>query len=176
LSDGEQSQTSYPHEKTGNTISNSDNQQDSSAFREQTDKKEADVWLNSSQPNLSDGVESDRTIPPDGDSDKAQVSKSIRKCPRALLLSVGYACDCGRLYQTNFKKSTIVVQKENMFFEHVDFRVHTFLVHCDKCDNDREFSVNNLEAEDGMMSILCSRCSPNRKGLLDVHTGEVTWL
>jgi hypothetical protein len=170
---GAQNQANYSPEKIENSQSNNANY-DPSDFMEQT-KEATDVLLNSPQTSFS-GRESERTVSQITDSSKETAVKSVRRGQRALVLSVEYVCGCGRLYQTNFKKSTIVVQKESEFFEHVDFRAHTFLIHCDKCDNDHEVLVNTLETEDGVVSIFCKRCNPNRKGLLDVNTLEVTWL
>jgi len=109
-----------------------------------------------------------------GDSD-SEGARRARKDRVASLLAVGYNCDCGRLYHVHFKKMHVAAQKENLLFEHIDFKKRTFLVHCDQCDNDHEFTVDSVEAENGVVSIFCCRCDPNRKGLLDA-TGEVTWL
>ncbi|MDR0373116.1 MAG: ParB/RepB/Spo0J family partition protein [Nitrososphaerota archaeon] len=170
----QQNQAHYLPEKTGHSNSNIANQ-DSSAPMEQTKEvADDDVLLNSSRSSFS-GFESEGMVSQVDASDKGRVYRGVRRGQYALLLSVGFTCDCGRLHQANFKKLTIVVQKENLLFEHVDFLVHTFLVHCDNCDNDHEVTVNNLEAETGVVSIFCCRCSPNRRGLLDVNTLEVTW-
>jgi len=92
---------------------------------------------------------------------------------QALLVAVSYLCDCGRQYHANFKKSSIVVQKQNLLFEHVDYVPHTFLTHCSKCSSDHEFVIDNAKRE--VSQIYCRRCKPPREGLLDVNTGEVTW-
>ena len=108
-----------------------------------------------------------------------QLSKPIierkRETQQALLIEVSYDCECGRHYRANFKNLSIVTQKQNMLFEHVDMKPRTFYVHCDKCNSDHEFAVDGVENE--TKHILCRRCKPlPRKGILDVNTGEVTWL
>ncbi|MCL2287985.1 MAG: ParB/RepB/Spo0J family partition protein [Candidatus Bathyarchaeota archaeon] len=91
---------------------------------------------------------------------------------RALLLAVGYTCDCGRHYHVNFKNLSIVVQKENLLFEHVNIEPHVFLVRCRRCNSEHEFAVE----EETKVKIFCRRCKPTpREGLLDVNAGEVTW-
>jgi ParB-like chromosome segregation protein Spo0J len=98
-----------------------------------------------------------------------------RETQKALLIEVSYDCECGRHYRANFKNLSIVTQKQNMLFEHVDMKPRTFQVHCDKCNSDHEFAVDGVENE--TKQILCRRCKPlPRKGILDVNTGEVTWL
>jgi hypothetical protein len=129
-------------------------------FREQQDKDSEEFELDDLSQN---------------EADKEQEHGNARKGQRAVLLSVGYNCNCGQLYHANFKKSTIITQKENKIFEHVDFKVYTFLVHCNYCDNDHEVTVDDIEVEGGV-SILCNRCNPQRKGVLYAITGEVAWL
>jgi len=112
--------------------------------------------------------------------DRGQGSKTDRKDkPRAGLLSVEHTCNCGRYYQINFKNKTVTAQKENRLFEHIDLNTYTFLVHCDKCDNDREVKITNTETDDNnkeeLELVLCSRCDPVRKGSIDANTGEITW-
>jgi ParB/RepB/Spo0J family partition protein len=114
------------------------------------------------------------------DPDKEQTSKNAIKEPRALLLSVEHNCNCGCFYQVNFKKKTVIAQKENLLFEHVNVNTYTFLVHCDKCDNDHEVKITNTETDNNDPKeaelVLCSRCDPVRKGLVNANTGEITWL
>jgi len=70
---------------------------------------------------------------------------------------------------------SVVVQKENELFEHVDMKPRTFQVHCDKCNSEHEFAVEGTEGE--TKQVFCRRCKPlPRKGILDVNSGEVTWL
>jgi hypothetical protein len=103
------------------------------------------------------------------------IPEQKRERRQALLIEVSYDCDCGRHYRANFKNLSIVMQKQNMLFEYVDMKPRTFLVHCDKCNSDHEFAVDGVENE--TKQILCRRCKPlPRKGILDVNTGEVTWL
>jgi hypothetical protein len=116
----------------------------------------------------------------DSQQDKEQTSKTdIRDKPRAWLLSIEHTCNCGRYYQVNFKNKTVTAQKENLLFEHIDLNTYTFLVHCDKCDNDREVKIINTETDDNneedLELVLCSRCDPVRKGSIDATTGEITW-
>lgn len=93
---------------------------------------------------------------------------------QGLLVEVSYDCDCGRHYRVNFKNMSVIVQKANLLFEHVNFKPVTFQVHCDKCNSEHEFSIDGIESE---IKILCRRCKPlPRKGILDVNTGEVRWL
>ena len=94
---------------------------------------------------------------------------------KALLIEVSYDCDCGKHYRVSFKNMSVVVQKENELFEHVDMKPRTFQVHCDKCNSDHEFAVDGSEGE--TKQIFCRRCKPlPRRGILDVNAGEVTWL
>jgi hypothetical protein len=106
-----------------------------------------------------------------------QVPQNTIKDQRAWLLSVEHNCNCGRLFQVNFKKKTIIAQKENKLYEHVDCNMYTFLVHCDRCDSDHEVKINNTENDDDETEVtLCSHCDPVRKGWVNVNTGEITWL
>ena len=102
------------------------------------------------------------------------------RVPRATLLTSCYSCDCGRHYQVNFRSPSVVMQKENSLFEHVDLKPRTFTTHCSGCNNDVEIAVKNTtddtDDEDDIVSFSCSRCKPLRKGLLDVSTGKVNWL
>ena len=94
---------------------------------------------------------------------------------QALLIDVAYDCECGRHYRVSFKNMSVVVQKENELFEHVDMKPRTFQVHCDKCNSEHEFAVEGTEGE--TKQVFCRRCKPlPRKGILDVNSGEVTWL
>ena len=94
---------------------------------------------------------------------------------QALLIDVAYDCACGRHYRVSFKNMSVVVQKENELFEHVDMKPRTFQVHCDKCNSEHEFAVEGTEGE--TKQVFCRRCKPlPRKGILDVNSGEVTWL
>ncbi|MCL2135746.1 MAG: ParB/RepB/Spo0J family partition protein [Candidatus Bathyarchaeota archaeon] len=150
------------HEKTINPHSNNTNH-NTNTIAEQQDKP-------------PETFETDNLFSQAKDFTKEeQETKNTRKEPKAVLLAVGYNCNCGKLYQVNFKKSTIITQKENLLFEHIDFKTNTFLVHCNHCDNDHEFTAENMDSE-GIMPIFCNRCNPNRKGLLNVNTKEVTWL
>jgi hypothetical protein len=98
---------------------------------------------------------------------------------RALLLTTGFCCECGRLYNVHFKDRThvknldIVVQNDNMIFEYVDVKPRVFLAHCDNCNSDTEVRVNNNE--NAKMPILCRHCNPTREGTLDVTTGDAVW-
>ncbi|MCL2359855.1 MAG: ParB/RepB/Spo0J family partition protein [Candidatus Bathyarchaeota archaeon] len=140
-----------------------------------------DLWQSKWSNNNDDGTgeTEDLFSQTDSQQDKEQTSKTdIRDKPRAWLLSVEHTCKCGRIHQVNFKKKTVTAQKENLLFEHVDFNTYTFLVHCDKCDNDHEVKINNTENDDNKEDVelvLCSRCDPVRKGSINVHTGEITW-
>jgi hypothetical protein len=94
---------------------------------------------------------------------------------KALLIELAYDCQCGRHYRVSFKNMSVVVQKENELFEHVDLKPRTFQVHCDKCNSEHEFAVEGVEGE--TKQIFCRRCKPlPRRGILDVNTGGVTWL
>jgi len=98
---------------------------------------------------------------------------------KALLSSGDYYCECGRLHRAHFKDRIylknldIVMQKENMIFEHVDFRPRAFLVHCDCCNSDVEVRVD--DAVDEKVSIVCRYCVPAREGVLDVTSGDAVW-
>jgi len=100
---------------------------------------------------------------------------------RAWLVSGSYCCECGRHYHTNFRDLTVSVQKENLFFNLIDITPHTFMVHCNKCNTDHQYTIdptNNKSSSDGewgVVEICCSRCKPMRKGLLDVNTGKAFW-
>ena len=118
-------------------------------------------------------------VPPQASSkaDESPAEETERKAEvqQALLIDVGYDCECGRHYRVNFKNMSVVVQKENELFEHVDMKPRTFQVHCDKCNSEHEFAVDGAEGE--RKQVFCRRCKPNpRRGILDVNTGEVTWL
>jgi hypothetical protein len=140
-------------------------------------------WSNNNNNNDDGADESEELFSQtDNPQDKEQRSKTdIRDKPRALLVSIEHNCSCGRLHQVNFKKKTVIAQKENLLFEHVDFNTYTFLVHCDKCDSDHEIKINNNtenddnEEEKEVALVLCSRCDPVRKGSLNANTGEITW-
>jgi hypothetical protein len=140
------------------------------------------LWQSKWSNNNDDGTDESEDLfsQTDNQQDKEQRSKTdIKDKPRAWLLSVEHTCKCGRLHQVNFKKKTVTAQKENLLFEHVDFNTYTFLVHCDKCDNDHEVKIINTENDDNdeeeMELVLCSRCDPVRKGFVNVYTGEITW-
>ncbi|MCL1970127.1 MAG: hypothetical protein FWF66_01500, partial [Candidatus Bathyarchaeota archaeon] len=100
---------------------------------------------------------------------------------KSLLMSGGYYCACGRLHRANFKDRVylknidIVIQKENMIFEHVDFSPHIFLVYCNYCNADQQVRVDNNTVEEEKIPILCRNCQPARGGLLDVTTGDAVW-
>ncbi|MCL1977442.1 MAG: ParB/RepB/Spo0J family partition protein [Nitrososphaerota archaeon] len=99
----------------------------------------------------------------------------------ALLLSVGFCCKCDRPYHAHFKDRVhaknvdIVVQKENLIFEHVDVKSRVFLVHCDRCNSTQEVMVDNLDEASSAVGILCRHCQPAREGALDVTTGDAVW-
>ena len=99
---------------------------------------------------------------------------------RAWLVSGSHCCECGRHYHTNFRDLTVSVQKENLLFERIDITPHTFMVHCNKCNTDHQYTIdptNNNSSSDewGVVEICCSRCKPMRKGLLNVNTGKAFW-
>jgi hypothetical protein len=157
---------------------------DPNQYQDKEDEEGApvDLWQSKWSNNKDDGTdESEEPFSQtDNQQNKAQRSKTdINDKPRAWLLSVEHKCKCGRLHQVNFKKKTVTAQKENLLFEHVDFNTYTFLVHCDKCDNDHEVKIINTETDDNdeedLELVLCSRCDPVRKGSINVHTGEITW-
>jgi hypothetical protein len=141
-------------------------------FTEQTDNEDeegeytpVDFWQSKWSNNNNETTSKDR------------VSQNAIKDQRALLLSTEHNCDCGRLYQVNFKKKTIIAQKENKLYEHIDINMYTFLVHCNRCDSDHEVKINNTENDndDEAEVTLCSHCDPARKGSINVNTGEITW-
>jgi hypothetical protein len=174
-------QPNNPQNQTANPNSNTVNH-DQNDFTEQTDEDKCtplDFWQSKWHNNYGDDeVESEDQVSQTSNPDDEQALKNAIK-ERALLVAVEHSCDCGRLYQVNFKKKTIVVQKENTLYEHVDFQTYTFLVHCDKCDNDREVKINNTENnnyDEETELTLCNRCNPVRKGWVNANTGEVTWL
>lgn len=108
-------------------------------------------------------------------SDIPAWSEGKRETQRALLIELSYDCECGRHYRVNFRNMSVVVQKENELFEHVDLKPRTFQVHCGKCNSMHEFAVDGVEGE--TKRVFCRRCKPNpRRGVLDVNRGEVTWL
>lgn len=108
-------------------------------------------------------------------TDNAEEPEKKKEAQRALLIEMSYDCECGRHYRVNFKNMSVVVQKENELFEHVDLKPRTFQVHCGKCNSMHEFAVDGTEGE--TKQVFCRRCKPNpRRGILDVNTGEVTWL
>ncbi|MDR0460576.1 MAG: hypothetical protein LBH62_03955 [Nitrososphaerota archaeon] len=91
-----------------------------------------------------------------------------------MLVAVSYNCDCGCHYSVNFKKATIVVQKQDQFFNYVDITPRTFQVHCEICNTDHEYTIEGTEKE--TVQIFCRRCKPQpRTGTLNTHTGETTW-
>jgi len=136
-----------------------------------------DLWTNSQKISL-EGIDKEKQTPPTFVCEKETVLDAGEEVVRALLIAVNYHCDCGRFYHTNFKSMRIVVQKKDMLFEHVDFEPRTFIVHCSKCNNDSEFtidnSINSVENKE-VVQILCNRCKPSRKGLLNTNTGEAKW-
>jgi ParB-like chromosome segregation protein Spo0J len=94
---------------------------------------------------------------------------------QAILLAVSYDCACGRHYNINFKNRAVLVQKQNLLFEHVDIKPRTFQVHCNKCNSNHEFTVEGIENQ--TLQIFCRRCKPlPREGRLDSNTGEAAWL
>jgi len=97
-----------------------------------------------------------------------------KKTQTALLVAVSYKCNCGYHYSVNFKKATIVVQKQDQFFNYVDITPRTFQVHCEKCNTDHEYTIEGTEKE--TVQIFCRRCKPQpRTGTLNIHTGEAVW-
>ncbi|MGD6805883.1 MAG: ParB/RepB/Spo0J family partition protein [Candidatus Bathyarchaeia archaeon] len=127
-----------------------------------------------SQSNLAEGTESGGNFTLE-DKDESALIEKKHEVQKALLIEVSYDCDCGRHYRVNFKNMSVVVQKENELFEHVDMKPRTFQVHCGKCNSDHEFAVDGTEGE--TKRVFCRRCKPlPRQGILDVNTGEVTWL
>jgi hypothetical protein len=135
---------------------------------------EAGIQLNSSQNlPLPDNPKPFLATLQGTNSDSSQEAMVRDEVERALLLAVGYTCDCGRHYHVNFKNLSIVVQKENLLFEHADIVPHVFLVRCGRCNSEHEITVGNDEVE---TRIFCRRCKPfPREGKLDVNAGEVTW-
>jgi hypothetical protein len=108
-------------------------------------------------------------------ADRVQEPKREKtKAQTALLIVVSYTCNCGCHYSVNFKNGSIVVQKQNLICDYVDFKPRTFQVYCDKCNSDHEFTVEGIEADE--VQIFCRRCKPQpREGLLNINSGEVTW-
>ena len=97
-----------------------------------------------------------------------------KKTQTALLVAVSYNCDCGCHYSVNFKKATIVVQKQDQFYNYVDITPRTLQVHCEICNTDHEYTTEGTEKE--TVQIFCRRCKPQpRTGTLNTHTGETTW-
>jgi len=151
-------------------------------FTEQTDNEDeegeytpVDFWQSKWSNNNTEAT-SEKQVSQTDDPDKEQNAKNTTKNQWAWLLSVEHNCDCGRFYQVNFKKKTIIAQKENKLYEHVDLNMYTFLVHCDRCDSDHEVKINNTENDDDEVEVtLCSHCDPARKGFINVNTGEITW-
>jgi hypothetical protein len=98
---------------------------------------------------------------------------------RALLLTLGFCCECGRTYHAHFKDRVhiknldIVIQKDNTLFEHIDVKPRIFLARCNNCNNDTEVRVDTVEEE--KVSFCCRYCSPAREGALDVFTGDAVW-
>jgi len=172
--DNHLNQPNNTSEKTTNPNSNSTDH-DSNDFTEQPNQE--DTLLELWQPKWPNKDEDAKDLDPQTDDhNKEQIPKTTIKKPRALLLSVEHNCNCGRFYQVNFKKKTVIAQKENMLCEYVDINTYTFLVHCDKCNNDHEVKINNTENDDEEAElILCSRCDPVRKGWVNVNTCEITW-
>ena len=117
----------------------------------------------------------DQATPQKADAELGEEPERKPEVQQALLIDVAYDCDCGRHYRVSFKHMSVVVQKENELFEHVDMKPRTFQVHCGKCNSEHEFAVDGNEGE--TKQVFCRRCKPlPRKGILDVNTGEVTWL
>lgn len=130
----------------------------------------------SQSPILQSNPESpDQAVTQTTDSRIVEEAERKKEVQRALLIEMSYDCECGRHYRVNFKNMSVVVQKENELFEHVDLKPRTFQVHCGKCNSMHEFAVDGTEGE--TKQVFCRRCKPNpRRGILDVNTGEVTWL
>lgn len=104
----------------------------------------------------------------------AEGSERKKEVNRALLIEMSFDCECGKHYRVNFKNMSVVMQKENELFEHVDLKPRTFQVHCGKCNSIHEFAVDGVEGE--AKQVFCRRCKPNpRRGILDGDSGEVTW-
>jgi hypothetical protein len=132
-------------------------------------KRQSESELNPSTPSLQiTNQESDANII---DQQEDVIEKEVHK---SLLFAVNYDCDCGRHYHANFKNFTIIVQKQNGIFEHVNLKPRTFQVHCNKCNSDHEFTIEDTEQE--RLQIFCTRCKPQREGTLDINTGEATWI
>ncbi|MCL2476975.1 ParB N-terminal domain-containing protein [Candidatus Bathycorpusculum sp.] len=91
----------------------------------------------------------------------------------ARLIELSYNCECGHHYRVNFKNFTVVIQKQNLLFEHIDLKPRVFQVHCKKCASDQEFIIDYDEQD--TKQIFCRRCKPPREGILDANTREVTW-
>ncbi|MCL2359398.1 ParB N-terminal domain-containing protein [Candidatus Bathycorpusculum sp.] len=107
------------------------------------------------------------------ETDIEQTAHREEERHQAWLVEVSYNCDCNRHYRVNFKNMSVVVQKQNLLFEHADLKPHTFQVHCKKCNSDHAFAVEGTEYE--TKQIFCRRCRPPREGILDANTGEAIW-
>jgi len=129
----------------------------------------------------SDPTQTQRPENPQTSTDLTQTVDRIqqqqipqREVTPALMTVVSYDCACGRHYRVNFENATITAQKQNQLFEYVDIKPNTFRVHCGKCNNNHNYTIKNPEKE--QTNIICTRCKPHRKGILDVNAGEVTWI
>lgn len=143
------------------------------SFRE-TNRLPEKHWTSLQDSEMPDNSEDrDTEQIPEAESTEALQKKT--EVQQALLIEVAHDCECGRHYRVNFKTMSVVVQKENELFEHVDMKPRTFQVHCGKCNSEHEFAVDGTEGE--TKQVFCRRCKPlPRKGVLDVNTGEVTWI
>jgi hypothetical protein len=99
----------------------------------------------------------------------------------ALLLTVGFFFMCGLPYRAHFKDRIraknidIVAPNQNQIFMQVDVVTRTFLVHCDRCNNNQEIVVDTTASAPAEVAIVCRHCTPVRKGALDVVSGDAVW-
>ena len=109
------------------------------------------------------------------DPDVEQTSSGAEaEWQQAKLIEQSYDCECGQHYRVNFKNDTVVIQKQNLLFEHINLKPRVFQVYCRKCASEQEFIIDYATEE--TKQVFCRRCRPPREGILDADTREVTWI
>jgi len=165
----------YPFsEKTVNSLFSEQATQGVDAHTNQTGDIQADVAANL-RPHNRGELTSNRALAKIGSADGEQpVNGAEAEWQQAKLVEQSYDCKCGQHYRVNFKNGTVVIQKQNLLFEHIDLKPRVFQVYCRKCASEQEFVIDYAKEE--TKQVFCRRCRPPREGILDANTREVTWV
>jgi hypothetical protein len=176
LAQEKQTQTKSLPEKFDRPLVPNDTLRILNAIRKQQEKTDPHPEQTKT-PNKSDSDSFESTSETSGSDETKDNSETFH----ALLLTVGFCCECGLPYRAHFKDRirakniAIVAQNQHKVFEHVDVVTRTFLVHCDRCNNNQEIVVDNTAGAAAAVAIVCRHCTPVREGALDVVSGDAVW-